>query len=177
MSAVLVTVVVAGSVCEAVAVAVAVACAQPEWLLCLSAGVRAWSPRCRAVACDGCRRRCAMGRNQCWSLVVVTVAAVWTPTLLRVRMGCSLLCCDQDGSTALLWATRCGYLDVARWLVTDAGRDARSERDHVRRRFACVAAAVAFNCSLRVVSVATGLRSVVTRMATQPSCWHAVVSN
>ncbi len=38
---------------------------------------------------------------------------------------------DQDGSTALLVACADGHLDVVRWLVTDAGSDARSERTYV----------------------------------------------
>jgi hypothetical protein len=44
-----------------------------------------------------------------------------------------LLCvaCEQGGSTALLLACGCGHLDVARWLVEEAGCDARSERDKV----------------------------------------------
>jgi ankyrin repeat protein len=40
----------------------------------------------------------------------------------------------QDGSTALLLTCRDGHIDVARWLVSEAGSDARSERDHVCRR-------------------------------------------
>ncbi len=46
-------------------------------------------------------------------------------------------CCDQDGSTALLVASAKGHLDVARWLVTDAGSDARSERSNVSCRCRC----------------------------------------
>ncbi len=34
----------------------------------------------------------------------------------------------QNGYTALLLACLSDHLDVARWLVTDAGSDARSER-------------------------------------------------
>jgi hypothetical protein len=39
--------------------------------------------------------------------------------------------CDQDGSTALLVACAKGHLDVVRFLVTDAGSDARLERTKV----------------------------------------------
>ncbi len=44
---------------------------------------------------------------------------------------CFVLCCDQDGCTAFLAACENGHLDVARLLVSDAGSDARSERDDV----------------------------------------------
>ncbi len=39
-----------------------------------------------------------------------------------------VLCCDQVGRTALLAACEHGHVDVARWLVTNAGSDARLER-------------------------------------------------
>jgi hypothetical protein len=38
----------------------------------------------------------------------------------------------QDGHTALLFACANGRLDVAQWLVSSAGSDARSERSDVR---------------------------------------------
>jgi hypothetical protein len=47
---------------------------------------------------------------------------------------CLVSCCDQDGWSALLVACAFGHLDVARWLVTDAGSDARSERSNVSCR-------------------------------------------
>ncbi len=40
--------------------------------------------------------------------------------------------CEQDGRTALLCACASGRLDVAQWLVTSGGSDARSERNNVR---------------------------------------------
>ncbi len=59
-----------------------------------------------------------------------------------------MLCCEQNGYTALLTACANGHLDVARWLVTDAGSNVRSERAKVsslnfflllcvRTRFVC----------------------------------------
>jgi hypothetical protein len=44
---------------------------------------------------------------------------------------------DQDGWSALLAACAGGHLDVARWLVTHAGCDARSERGEVSCRWCC----------------------------------------
>jgi hypothetical protein len=45
-----------------------------------------------------------------------------------------VLCCRaQFEFTALLSACHHGHLDLARWLVTEGGSDARSERDSVRR--------------------------------------------
>jgi ankyrin repeat protein len=46
-------------------------------------------------------------------------------------VSCLVSCCDQDGWSALLLACASGHLDVARWLVTDTGSDARSERTKV----------------------------------------------
>jgi ankyrin repeat protein len=42
-----------------------------------------------------------------------------------------LLAMTQDGSSALLLACEHGHVDVARWLVANAGSDAASERDKV----------------------------------------------
>jgi hypothetical protein len=50
---------------------------------------------------------------------------------------CLVSCRDQDGWSALLEACVHGHLDVARWLVTDAGSDARSERNNVSCRCSC----------------------------------------
>jgi hypothetical protein len=52
---------------------------------------------------------------------------------------CLVSCCDQGGVSALLVACAMGHLDVVRWLVTDAGSDARSERANVSCRcsFGC----------------------------------------
>jgi hypothetical protein len=44
---------------------------------------------------------------------------------------------DQHRSTAILVACGFGHLDVARWLVTNAGSDVRSERDNVSCRSSC----------------------------------------
>jgi hypothetical protein len=54
-------------------------------------------------------------------------------------------CCDrretlmwlQNGDTALLLACKGGHLDVARWLVAEAGSDPRSEIDEVLRLWRC----------------------------------------
>jgi ankyrin repeat protein len=38
---------------------------------------------------------------------------------------------EQDGDTALLLACDNGHINVARWLVTEVGIDARTEKDNV----------------------------------------------
>ena len=68
---------------------------------------------------------------------VVAVAVVVSVCFVVPRVAMLLLgvwCCDQFGGSALLAACIDGHLDVARWLVTDAGSDARSERDKVSCR-------------------------------------------
>ncbi len=51
-----------------------------------------------------------------------------------IRERATVLCCRaQFEFTALLSACHHGHLDLARWLVTEGGSDARSERDNVRR--------------------------------------------
>ncbi len=49
---------------------------------------------------------------------------------------------SQNGKSALLLACWHGHVNVARWLVSEAGSDARSERDNVCRcgdaAFGCV---------------------------------------
>jgi hypothetical protein len=44
---------------------------------------------------------------------------------------CIVTVCVQCGSTALLEACANGHLNAARWLVDEAGSDARSEQDKV----------------------------------------------
>ncbi len=57
---------------------------------------------------------------------------------------------SQNGYTALLLACYHGHIDVARWLVSEAGSDARSERDNVGRcdDAACVCVVVS-DCVVR----------------------------
>jgi hypothetical protein len=78
-------------------------------------------------------------------------------------------CCYQDGATALLLACDNGHLDVARWLVSDAGSDARAERDNVSCfcHFVCeLGLVVMVKCFLLLRVVST------IRMVTQPFWLH-----
>ncbi len=70
---------------------------------------------------------------------VVVAFVVVVPPCCAVSDGgvCLVSCCDQDGWSALLLACANGHHDVARWLVTDAGSDARSERNNVSCRCSC----------------------------------------
>jgi hypothetical protein len=78
-------------------------------------------------------------------------------------------CCDQDGWSALLVACVRGRLDVARWLVTDAGSDARSERHNVSCRCSCGCLRVSF---LYREPLLRALGWCVIRMAVQPFWLH-----
>ncbi len=70
---------------------------------------------------------------------------------------------SQNGYTALLWACRNGHMDVARWLVSEAGSDARSERNNV-----CRCDGASCGCVSVCHSGAHG-----RRIATQRFCWRA----
>jgi hypothetical protein len=65
---------------------------------------------------------------------------------------CLVACCDQGTNTALLLACMRGHLDVVRWLVTDAGSDARSKRAKVGwRRYVLRIAGAVLKFSMVVV--------------------------
>ena len=83
--------------------------------------------------CDaGVRRRTLVDAVSCVLCAPCYAVRLWSKGL-RVRR-----CCRQNrGGTALLWACITGRLDVARWLVTDAGSDVRSERDNVSCPLLC----------------------------------------
>jgi hypothetical protein len=66
------------------------------------------------------------------SVVIVAFVVIVSPCCAVSNDGlCFVSCCDQVGWSALLVACFNGHLDVARWLVTDAGSDVRSERSNV----------------------------------------------
>jgi ankyrin repeat protein len=86
---------------------------------------------------DGVSSRCcSVCVSVCVSLSVSVCLCVCLCVCVFLFMRLAMLLLDdQDGSTALLLACEHGHLDVARWLVTDAGSDARSERDSVSCRY------------------------------------------
>jgi hypothetical protein len=67
-------------------------------------------------------------------------ASVRVPVSCAVTLWLSLMATAvvavQAGETALLCACAKGHIDVARWLVKEAGCDVRSERDNVRCKHA-----------------------------------------
>ncbi len=74
---------------------------------------------------------------------------------------------SQDGETALLCACYKGHIDVARWLVSEAGSDARSERSNVGRCDDAACGCVVVVC--HSVCVAMCFR----RVGVQRFCRHA----
>ncbi len=81
-------------------------------------------------------------RSEPMSVAVITLRVL---VLLFVTVA---MCGDvlaQTGFTALLLACLSGHIDVARWLVSEAGSDARSEWNNVRHR----SCAIAGLCSCR----------------------------
>jgi hypothetical protein len=79
-----------------------------------------------------------------------------------------MLCCEQNGYTALLTACANGHLDVARWLVTDAGSNVRSERAKVSSLnfFLLLCVRPRFVCDGEVFSAVSCC--AVSRTVTQP---------
>jgi hypothetical protein len=67
-------------------------------------------------------------------VAVAFVVSVFSCCAVGDDVLCLVSCCDQVGWSALLVACVSGHLDVVRWLVTDAGSDARSERSNVSCR-------------------------------------------
>ncbi len=69
------------------------------------------------------------GRSETMSVAVMLrrQAVLLFLTVLRVVV------MPQDGDSALLLACWHGHIDVARWLVSEAGSDGRSERNNVGR--------------------------------------------
>jgi ankyrin repeat protein len=61
------------------------------------------------------------------AVMMLRVVVFVIPTVVCVAM------LSQVGDTALLLACCKGHIDVARWLVSEAGSDARSERNNVGR--------------------------------------------
>jgi ankyrin repeat protein len=107
------------------------ACASADGSHSPSAGICVRSRQCGTVACDNRWQQCAIGAEQCESLMQISLRT--THVIIRLEL-CRTVCgvCEQDGRTALLCACAHGRLDVAQWLVTSGGSDARSERNNVR---------------------------------------------
>jgi hypothetical protein len=78
-------------------------------------------------------------RSETMSVVMMMLRVAVLLHLTVVMCGDVL---SQKGSSALLLACLRGHIDVARWLVSEAGSDARSERNNVGRcgdgAYACV---------------------------------------
>jgi hypothetical protein len=82
----------------------------------------------------------------------------------------SAWCCDQNGASALLLACASGHLDVAQWLVVNAGSNARSERTTVSRWNRCVSL---FLCIFVAQAALFSALCDAIRMAGRRFCWLA----
>ncbi len=106
----------------------------------------------------------------------MTVAVLWP----SFHHGREVVGAVQNVSSALLWACCCGHLNVARWLVTEVGIDARSERNTVRcsHLLLSVLRARASSCALVAAAAVCGrhthLALLCARCTTPPFCWRAI---
>jgi hypothetical protein len=109
-----------------------------------------------------CVRPAAMRDRSGTMSVAVMMLRVFVLLFLSVVMRGDVV--SQDGYTALLLACLRGHIDVARWLVSEAGSDARSERNNVCRcdDAACVCGVVS-QCGMMWYR----------RMGTRRFCWRA----
>jgi hypothetical protein len=108
---------------------------------------------------------------------VVAVVVCWCSRRCCLCCQCASVgvarCFDQYGYTALLLACHDGHLDVARWLVTDAGSDARLERTNVGWCWVVAWCGVFMLLEVRVASFSS--RCVVVRTATRLFWRHAAM--
>jgi hypothetical protein len=100
------------------------------------------------------------------------VRAMWSAFAVALVTHASWLAM-QDGCSALLLACKHGRVDVAQWLVANAGSDAASERDKV---CSLSDTSTQFMSACDACFEAWCVCGIAYRMVALPCCWQALVA-
>jgi hypothetical protein len=106
-----------------------------------------------------------------WGGLVTTAVMPWASTSNTTGCDDGVV---QDGFTALVLACRNGQTNTARWLISDANSDARTERDNVsRRHVSCRVVLLDPRWASLVRLIVARACGCVARTVSQPCCGPA----